>query len=48
MNKKEKIRRQAEKDLLFYLRYFKKFPSETRERFQREIDLLVEFLKELE
>ncbi|WP_160150011.1 hypothetical protein [Parabacteroides sp. Marseille-P3160] len=48
MKKTEKIRRQAERDLLFYLRYFKKFPPDTRERFQREIDRLIEFLKELE
>lgn len=48
MMKKTKKRKEYEKDLLFYLRYFKKFPPETREKFQREIDFLIELLKELE
>lgn len=48
MKKKEQIRRQAEKDLIFYLRYFKKFPPDTWDKFQREIDRLIEFLKEFE
>ena len=47
MRKKEKVRKEAEKDLLFYLRYFKKFPPETREKFQQEIERLIEILKEL-
>ncbi len=48
MKKKEKIRKEAEKDLLFYLRYFKKFPPETKEKFQQEVEKLIEFLKELD
>ena len=46
--KKKKNRKLYEKDLLFYLKYFKKFPPETREKFQQEIDYLIEFLKEME
>ncbi|MCL2649724.1 MAG: hypothetical protein FWD60_01710 [Candidatus Azobacteroides sp.] len=45
---KKKKRREFEKDLLFYLKYFKKFPLETKEKFQHEIDKLVELLKEMD
>jgi hypothetical protein len=50
-NMKEKIskeRRKAEKELLFYLRYFKKFAPDSRAKFDYEIDRLVEKLKEME
>ena len=45
---KKKKRKEFEKDLLFYLRYFKKFPPETRQKFQQEIEKLIELLKEMD
>jgi hypothetical protein len=46
--KRSKKRREVEKELLFYLRYWKKFQPEARVKFQREIDYLVELLKEMD
>lgn len=51
MRKEERERRNLEKDLLFYLRYYRRvsFRSERiRAEFEYEIDRLVELLKELE
>ncbi|GAB6007990.1 hypothetical protein [Dysgonomonas reticulitermitis] len=45
---KKKKRKDFEKDLLFYLKYFKKFPPDSQDKFQREIDKLVELLKEMD
>ena len=48
---KEKIskeRRDAEKSLLFYLRYWKKFQPQSKSKFQYEIEKLIENLKEMD
>ena len=45
---RKKKRKDYERDLLFYLKFFKKFPPETRDKFQCEIDTLIELLKELD
>lgn len=42
-----KERKQLEKDLIFYLRHLKKMPAESREKFEIEIQRIVEKLKEL-
>lgn len=41
-----KKRRELEKDLLFYLRYYKKIAPDSRKAFDRIIEELVEILKE--
>ena len=46
--KKSKKRRQAEKDLLFYLEFWKHFAPDSRAKFQIEIDRLMEELKEMD
>ena len=43
-----KERKEAESSLLFYLRYWKKFQPQSREKFQYEIDRLIENLKEMD
>lgn len=48
MNKQKSRRKEFEKDLLFYLRYFKKFPPASQWKFQYEIDRLIELLKEMD
>jgi len=49
MNKKiSKERKDAEQSLLFYLRYWQKFQPQSREKFQYEIDKLIENLKEMD
>ncbi|MDR2652642.1 MAG: hypothetical protein LBC68_10095 [Prevotellaceae bacterium] len=46
--KKRKKRREAEKDLLFYLEFWKHFAPDSRDKFQKEIDRLEEELKEMD
>jgi hypothetical protein len=46
--KKSKKRKETEKDLLFYLEFWKYFAPDSREKFQREIDKLIEELKEMD
>ncbi|SMD46413.1 hypothetical protein SAMN00777080_5103 [Aquiflexum balticum DSM 16537] len=41
-----KKRRELEKDLLFYLRYYKKIAPDSRKTFNKIIEDLVELLKE--
>jgi hypothetical protein len=45
---KKKKRKEFEKDLLFYLKYFKKIAPDSQDKFQREIDRLVELLKQMD
>lgn len=44
--KSTKKRRELEKDLLFYLRYYKKIAPDSRKKFDRIIEEIVEILKE--
>jgi hypothetical protein len=46
--RKTKKRKNAEKDLLFYLEFWKHFAPDSRAKFQREIDRLIEELKEMD
>lgn len=41
-----KKRRELEKDLLFYLRYYKKISPDFRKNFDKIIEDLIELLKE--
>jgi hypothetical protein len=46
--KKSKKRKEAERDLLFYLEFWKHFAPESRNKFKKEIDRLIEELKEMD
>lgn len=46
--RKSKKRKEAEKDLLFYLEFWKHFAPDSRDKFQIEIDRLIEELKEMD
>ncbi len=48
MKRQSSKRKEYEKDLLFYLRYFKKFSIASQNKFQYEIDKLIELLKEMD
>jgi hypothetical protein len=43
-----KARREAEENLLFYLRFFKRFPPDSRAKFDTIIQALIEELKEMD
>lgn len=49
MSKKiSKERKEAEQSLLFYLRYWQKLQPQSREKFQYEIERLIENLKAMD
>jgi hypothetical protein len=47
MKKKLSVKKQLERDLLFYLRYYKKVSIKMQAEFDYEIQQIIEKLKEL-
>ncbi len=47
MEKKLSVKKQLERDLLFYLRYYKKVSTKMQAEFDYEIQRIIEKLKEI-